>query len=95
MKITILAVFIQTVLRHRDQDGLLKIHFVEPAIIDCNFCGSSAVEGVEKLRIFQKHCFFVIPARHSVIDIQLSVSVPKWRRSKKYKPAATPQARTE
>ena len=64
-----LAVFIQTVLRHRDQDGLLKIYFIEPAVIDRDFRGSSAVEGIEKLRVFQKHRFFVVPARHSVIDV--------------------------
>ena len=64
-----LAVFIQTVLRHWDQDSLLKIHLVEPAVIDCDFRGSSAVEGVEKLRVFQKHRFFIVPARHSVIDV--------------------------
>ena len=29
------------------------------------------------------------------IHIQLSVSVLKWGRSRKYKPTATPQARTE
>ena len=67
--VVLLAVFIQTVLRHRDQDGLLKIHLIEPAVIDRDFRGSSAVKGVEKLRVFQKHRFFVVPARHSVIDV--------------------------
>ena len=44
--VVLLTVLIQTVLRHWDKDCLLKIRLVEPAVIDSDFRGRPAVEGV-------------------------------------------------
>ena len=63
------AVLIQTVIGHRNKNGLLKIRFVEPAVIDCDFRGRTAVESVEKLRIFKEHCFLVLTACHGIVYI--------------------------
>ena len=40
------AVFIQVVLRHRDKDCLLKVCLIQTAVVDSDFRGRPAVEGV-------------------------------------------------
>ena len=71
-----LAVLIQAVIDgftvphcHRDKDGLLKIRLVQAAVVDGDFCGRPAVEGVEQLRVFKEHCLLVLTARHGIVDV--------------------------
>ena len=63
------AVLIQSVIRHRDKDGLLKIRLVQAAVVDGDFRGRSAVEGIEQLRVFKEHGFLVFTARHGIVDV--------------------------
>ena len=44
--VVFLAVLIQTVLSHRNKDGLLKIRLVQAAVVDGDFRGRPAVEGI-------------------------------------------------
>ena len=67
--VVFLTVLIQTVLRHGDQNGLLKIHPVQTSVIDGELCGSAAVKCIEQFRVFQKHGFLVLTAGHGIIDV--------------------------
>ena len=66
------AVLIQPVLLHGHQDGFLKIRPVQSVVIDGDLRGSSAVQAVQKLRVCQKHAFFVLAARHQIVDVRES-----------------------
>ena len=59
--VVFLTVFVESVIFHVDQDLLFEIRPVQPAVVDGDFGGASAVQCIQKLRVFQKHGFFVLP----------------------------------
>ena len=64
-----LAVLIQTVISHRNEYRLFKVRFVQAAVVDCDFRGSSAVKRIKQLRVFKEHCFLILTACYGVIDV--------------------------
>ena len=67
--VVLFAVLIQSVIRHRNKDGLLKIRLVQAAVVDGDFRGRPAVEGIKQLRVFKEHGFLVLTARHGIVDV--------------------------
>ncbi len=67
--VVFLAIFVQSVIAQGHEDGAFKVRLIQPPIVDGDFGGSSAVKGIQKLRIGQKHGFLVLLGGYRVIDI--------------------------
>ena len=67
--VVFLAVFIQTVISHRNEYRLFKVCFVQAAVIDSDFRSSAAVKRIKQFRIFKEHRFLILTACYGVIDV--------------------------
>ena len=67
--VVFLTVFVESVIFHVDQDLLLEIRPVQPAVVDGDLSGASAVQCIQKLRVFQEHGFLVLPGSHRIVDV--------------------------
>ena len=53
-----------------NKDCFFKIQTVKPSVVDCQFCSSTAVERIEKFRIFKEHCFFIFTTCNGIVNIR-------------------------
>ena len=60
---------IQTIILHREQDGLLKGFAVHAAVIDRDFGRSAAIQTVQQFRVGQKHGFLVLAGGNKIVDV--------------------------
>lgn len=72
--VVFLTVHIKLIAFQRQKNGFLKVQSVQPAVVDCNFGSSSAVKGIEQLRVFKEHTVLDIrriftQKKHSAVAI--------------------------
>ncbi|MPN06011.1 hypothetical protein SDC9_153265 [bioreactor metagenome] len=68
--VVFLAEMIQTVVFLWQQDGFLKLFFVEPPVGYGDLGGGAHIQGVQKLRVIQEHLLLVSLGRDGVVDVR-------------------------
>ena len=67
--VVLLTVFIQAIILHRHENGLLKVLLLHAVIVDGDLGRRAAVQRVQKFGIGKKHGFLVLAACYQIIDI--------------------------
>ena len=65
-----LTVMVQPVLFHRDQQGMFKFFFVDPAVVQRDLGGRTGIQCIQKFRIIKEHLCLIRFACDSIIDIR-------------------------
>lgn len=73
--VVFLTVFVKPVVFEGNENGLFKVQTVQTAIVDCNFCRCAAVQGIEQLRVFKKHRFFILTACNGVVYVRKFIAL--------------------
>ena len=55
------------------EDGCFKVCLVQAAVVDGDFRHRAGVQGIEQLRVGEKHGFLVLPAGYQVVDVRKAV----------------------
>ena len=75
--VILLAVHIPLIPAQGHEDGLLKVHAVEAAVVDRDLGGCSGVQTVQQLGISQKHGLLIRAAGHKIVDVREAVHLGK------------------
>ena len=54
---------------HGHEDGRFKVGLIHTAVIDGDFRHRTGIQGIEQLRIGEKHGFLILPAGHQIVDV--------------------------
>ena len=63
------AVLIPEIPLHGHEDGRFKVGLIHTAVIDGDFRHRTGIQGIEQLRIGEKHGFLILPAGHQIVDV--------------------------
>ena len=75
--VILLAVHIPLIPAQGHEDGLLKVHAIEAAVVDRNLGGRPGVQAVQRLGISQKHGLLICAAGHKIVDVREAVHLGK------------------
>ena len=67
--VELVAIFIQPIILVGQQNTALERGFVDAAVVYCDFCRCTGVEGVQQFRVIKKHTGFVLFAGDGVVDV--------------------------
>ena len=68
--VVLLAVLVPEIPPQGHENGILKVGFVQPPVVDGQLSGCARIQRVEQLRIGEEHALLVLPAGHPVIDVR-------------------------
>ena len=72
-----LTVLVKSIALQGEKNGFFKVCTVQTAVVNGDLGGCTAVKAVEQLRILKEHCFLILTAGDSIVDVAELIGLGK------------------